>query len=127
MCRINPPKDDTEKTDSDEEVERVMGGLTQEERESVMQELENEEWKLPTPHMREIAKRGVMRSEKEITRNIGERGEDRATIKHSVMMDDTTSRKSKEVTRQRTERPGKKKKSKRKKNARQGTRSTYKY
>ena len=31
MCRINPPKEDTEKSESDEEVERVMGSLTQEE------------------------------------------------------------------------------------------------
>ena len=54
-----------------------MGALTQEERESVTQEIGNEEWQQPTSHMIETIKCGVMRSEKGIATVIGEKGKDR--------------------------------------------------
>ena len=50
-----------------------MGALTQEEMESVMTELDNEEWQQPTPITTETIRQGVMRSEMKIAVDTGER------------------------------------------------------
>ena len=90
-----------------------MGALTQEERESVMLELDNEEWQQPTPTMTETIQQGVIRSERGIAVDIGERGEDKATTKPRAVRGDHKRRGVKETATQSTvrriENPGKKK------------------
>ena len=90
-----------------------MGTLTQEEREGVMLELDNEECQQPTPTTTAIIKQGVTRSERGTEVDIGEREEDRATTKLRATRGDHKRRGVKETATQSTERriakPGKKK------------------
>ena len=75
--------DRAEKTESDEEVERVIEALTREERKRVMMDLDNEEWEQYPPAWIEKVKNEVTRIESGIAVDKGERGDNRDTSEPS--------------------------------------------